>query len=116
MRSTPRSYEQLLRLHVIPRFGEKRLSEIKRQEIKAYLGELSRKTKTLNEETTSRFSRNTLRLIVGALRSVLSAAVEDGLIENNPALKVGRLAKTDRPAHQASAMTRQEAEVFPCGT
>src|ERR1039458_9104198 len=110
--STLRSYEQLLRLHVTPRFGQKRLSDIKREEIKAFLGELSRKTKTVNEETISRFSRNTLRLIVGALRSVLSAAVEDGLMENNPALKVGRFAKTERPAHQASAMTRQEAEVF----
>jgi integrase len=111
--STLRSYEQLLRLHVTPHFGQKRLLDIKREEIKTFLGELSRETKALDEgKTVPRFSRNTLRLIVGALRSVLNAAVEDGLIENNPALKVGRFAKTERPAHQASAMTRQEAEAY----
>ena len=111
--STLRSYEQLLRLHVTPRFGQKRLSDIKREEIKTFLGELCRETKALDAgKTIPRFPRNTLRLIVGALRSVLNAAVEDGLIDNNPALKVGRFAKTERPPHQASAMTRQEAEAF----
>src|ERR1019366_650013 len=111
--STLRSYEQLLRLHVTPRFGQKRLSDIKREEIKTILGELCRETKALDAgKTIPRFPRNTLRLIVGALRSVLNAAVEDGLIDNNPALKVGRFAKTERPPHQASAMTRQEAEAF----
>jgi hypothetical protein len=46
-------------------------------------------------------------LIVCALRAVLNAAVEDGLINNNPASKVGKFAKTDKPAHQTSAMTRR---------
>ena len=59
-----------------------------------------------------RFARNTLRLIAGALRSVLGAAVEDELIQSNPASKVGKFAKTERPAHKASAMTRPEAEAF----
>jgi integrase len=83
--STLRSYEQLLRLHVIPRFGQSRLSDIKREEIKAFLGELSREKKAIGGKTVPRFARNTLRLIVGALRSVLSAAVEDGVIESSPA-------------------------------
>lgn len=40
------------------------------------------------------------------------AAVEDGLVASNPTSKVGKFAKTDKPAHQASAMTRKEAEDF----
>jgi integrase len=111
-RSTLRSYEQLLRIHVIPRFGQTRLSDVKRGDIKAFLGDLSREQKLVWGKTVLRFARNTLRLIVGALRSVLNAAVEDGLIENNPALRVGRFAKTERPTHQASAMSRREAEEF----
>src|SRR5271157_5362348 len=110
--STLRSYEQLLRLHVSPRFGHRNLTDIKREEIKAFLGDLSRQTKAVGGNTVPRFARNTLRLIVGALRSVLSAAVEDGLIENSPALRLGRFVKTERPAHRASAMTRREAEEF----
>jgi len=34
------------------------------------------------------------------------------LIDNNPASKVGKFAKTDKPAHQASAMTRKQTESF----
>jgi len=110
--STYRSYEQLLRLHVIPCFGQKRLSDIRREHIKSFLAELSRQTKQNGETTVPKFARNTLRLIVCALRAVLNAAVEDGLLVANPATKVGRFAKTERPPKQASAMARAETEVF----
>jgi len=116
--STYRSYEQLLRIHVTPRFGQKRLSEITRDTIKAFLVDLSQQSREEKDVATheirsiQRFSRNTLRLIVGALRSVLNAAVEDGLLDSNPALRLGRFAKTERPPHQASAMTRDEADRF----
>ncbi len=113
--STRRSYEQLLRVHVTPRFGKKKLNEITRDSIKQFLGELSRETRVIDDktgETALRFSRNTLRLIICALRTVLNSAVEDGFIEINPAAKIGKFAKTERPAHQASAMSRAEAESF----
>ena len=110
--STVHSYEQLLRLHVTPRFGKYKLPDIKRNEIKQFLSELGQATRLVNEIPAPKFSRNTLRLIVCALRTVLNAAVEDGLIESNPASKVGKFAKTDKPAHQAGAMTRDEGEKF----
>jgi integrase len=49
---------------------------------------------------------------VCALRAVMNAAVEDGLVEVNPAAKVGRFTKSEKPARQASAMSRAEAEQF----
>ncbi len=110
--STVRSYEQLLRVHVTPRFGEKRLVQIRRDEIKRFLAELSQTTPRVGATTVPKYSRNTLRLIVCALRSVLNAAVEDGFIESNPASKIGRFAKSEKPARQASAMTRDETENF----
>ena len=110
--STWRSYEQLLRVHVTARFGSKLLTDIRREEIKRFLAELSPATHEVNGTTTLKFARNTLRLIICALRAVLNSAVEDGLIASNPASKVGKFAKTDKPAHQASAMTRKEAEDF----
>jgi integrase len=113
--STVHSYEQLLRLHVTPRFGKQKLPAIRRDEIKQFLAELGQATRLVNEQTLPRFSRNTLRLIVCALRTVLNAAVEDGIIESNPASKIGKFAKTDKPVHQASAMTRTEAEAFLAG-
>ncbi len=110
--STKRSYEQLLRLHVTPRFGDKKLTEIKREEIKQFLAELSQATQEINHVIVPRFARNTLHLIVCALRTVLNAAVEDGLIESNPAARVGKFTKSEKPVRQASAMTRDESEKF----
>ena len=110
--STKRSYEQLLRLHVTPRFGSKKLTDIHRDEIKQFLSALTQATKEIDGTAVPKYARNTLRLIVCALRTVLNAAVEDGLIESNPAAKVGKFAKSEKPAHQASAMTRDEAKVF----
>ena len=89
-----------------------RLTEITRTKIKKYLADLSRATKIVNGLAVPQFSQNTLRLIICALRSVLSAAVEDGLILTNPASRVGRFAKSSKPAHEASAMTREEVERF----
>jgi hypothetical protein len=48
----------------------------------------------VNEISIPRFSRNTLRLVVYTLRAVMNAAVKDGLIEVNPASKVGRFTKS----------------------
>ena len=110
--STVRSYEQLLRVHVNPRFGQKKLTEITRDEIKQFLADLSQATRVLQEVAIPRFARNTLRLIVCSLRSVLNAAVEDGILESNPAARVGRFAKSEKPARQASAMTRAEVDRF----
>ena len=113
--STHRSYEQLLRLHVIPRFGKKRLNEITRDAVKQFASDLSRQRIIVNKNTAAkkpRFSRNSLRLILSALRSVLNAAIEDGLIQANPAAKVGRFANSEKPANKASALTRLEAQRF----
>ena len=78
------------------------MPEIKREHIKNFLA----------DSLVPKFARNTLRLIVSALRAVLNAAVEDGILASNPATKVGKFAKTDRPPKQASAMTRKETELF----
>ncbi len=67
--STVRSYEQLLRLHVKPRFGSKKLNDIRRDEIRQFLAEISASTKLVNEVPAIKYSRNTLRLIMCALRN-----------------------------------------------
>jgi integrase len=43
---------------------------------------------------------------------ILNHAVEDGIIEHNPAAKFCRFTKTQKPKHQAEAMTREEACAF----
>jgi integrase len=101
--STYRSYEQLLRLHVTPRFGSRRLAEISREDVKKFVSSLSE-----NPD----HSRNTVRLIITALRAVLSAALEDGMIQSNPASGVGKFNRKAKGEAKAQAMTRLEAESF----
>ena len=110
--STRRSYEQLLRVHVTARFGSKLLTDMRREDVKRFLAELSQSTHEVNGTPALKFSRNTLRLILCALRAVLNAAVEDALIDSNPASRVGKFAKTVKPAHQAGAMTRRKQKTF----
>jgi integrase len=98
--STAASYAQLLRLFVMPRFGAKRLSEIRRDEIKTWLAEMSE---------AGKLSRNTLRLALSTLRVILNHAVEDELIIRNPAEKLGRFTKTEKAKAEAAAMTKDEA-------
>jgi len=73
--STAGFYGQFLRLYVLPRFGESRLGDIEREDVKRFISDLRARD----------FAKNTIRLAVTALRAVLTAAVEDQLIENNPA-------------------------------
>jgi hypothetical protein len=101
--STKRSYEQLLRLHVTPRFGQKPLDKITRDDVKEFVSAVSE---------TGDHSRNTVRLILTSLRAVLSAAMEDKLIDSNPASKVGKFNKRERGEKKAQAMTGIEAHAF----
>jgi integrase len=101
--STVASYAQLLRLYVLPRFGALQVTAIERGQVKTFLGEWSAK---------GELSRNTLRLMLCTLRVILNHAVEDGVIDHNPAQKLGRFTKTVKPKHQAQAMIRNEAEAF----
>jgi integrase len=95
--STAYSYAQLLRLHVTPRFGDRCLTEITRDDVKLFLADLSQATRVVKEISVPKFSRNNLRLVVCTLRAVMNAAIEDGLIEVNPASKVGRFTKSEKP-------------------
>jgi len=88
---------------VTPRFGGKPLSKITRDDVKEFVSAISE---------TDNHSRNTVRLILTTLRAVLSAAVEDNLIESNPASKVGKFNKRERAESKAQAMTLSEAQAF----
>jgi len=98
--STAGFYSQYLRLHVKPKFGQMRIDAITRDQVKAWIAELC----------SGKLSKNSVRLAVTTLRTVLNAAREDGQISTNPAEKLGRLVKTEKPKHEASALTADEAE------
>ena len=97
--STVASYQQLLRLYVLPRFGTHRLDQIARDGVKEFLATLS----------GSGLARNSIRLALATLRVILTAAMDDGLIDRNPASRLFRFTRSEKPQFQATALTAEEA-------
>lgn len=100
--TTHRFYEFNLRLHVLPVLGPKLLGTISRADCRAVLAEAQKKT----------LRRNSLHGIQRTLSAVLSGAVEDGVLQANPAFRLGRhLRQTDEP-RVMTPWTREDAKTF----
>ena len=100
--STVDFYRDYQKRYVLPRFGTMKLSAIDRDKIKDFMSALSEKG----------LARNTIRLAIASLRVVLSSAVEDKKLANNPALRLGRFIESHKREHEAQAMEPREVERF----
>ncbi len=101
--STADGYEGVLRQYLRPKFGSQRLSEIRRQEVKDLISDLVAKE----------LSRSTVRNALSVLRVIFGQAIEDRIIESNPAVSLGRFtraAKATKP--KGIALTPAEVEQF----
>jgi integrase len=98
--STAGFYSQYLRLYVLPMFGESRLDCIQRDDVKQFISDLRARN----------FAKNTIRLAVTTLRAALTATVEDGLIQHNPARGLGRFVKSEKAAREATSLKPKEVE------
>jgi integrase len=79
--STPKtyiSYEQQVRLHIAPLIGHIKLSELRPQHVRAMLA----------EKKSSKLSARSVQYLRSVLRSALSTAVTDDLLEMNVAARV----------------------------
>ena len=101
--STADGYEGVLRQYLRPSFGSKRLSEIKRQDVKDLISELVDKE----------LSRSTVRNALSVLRVIFGQAVEDHLLELNPAASLGRFTRAAKATmSKGIALTPAEVEQF----
>ena len=101
--STAHGYEGVLRQYLRPKFAKKRLDEIKRDDVKALINDLIAKD----------LSRNTIRNALCVLRGMFNQAMEGGLLESNPASRLGRFTKTAKTAGtKGVALTAKEVEQF----
>jgi integrase len=73
--NTFRNYDYLLHRHVLPRFGNKRLSQISRAMIKTLLTDLRQQG----------LAANTVRLVRASISVMFAEAVDDGVLRENPA-------------------------------
>ena len=101
--STADGYEGVLRLYLRPRFGKQRLDEVKRTAIKAMVSDL----------IADKLSRNTIRNAMCVMRAIFYDAIEGGVVESNPAARLGRFTRTPRAGEtKGIALTNKEAQQF----
>ena len=88
--STQESYQQVLDRHLLPYFGNMPLDEITRKNIKEFVTQ--KQTQRISSGKKVRMlSAGTVKVIKAYLSAILSEAVDDEIIEFNPAAKTGKL-------------------------
>ena len=101
--STADGYEGVIEQYLRPRFGNRALDEIKRDDVKAMINELIAKD----------LSRNTVRNALCVMRGIFNEAIEAGIIEVNPAARLGRFTRTAKTGEvKGISLTPAEAEQF----
>ena len=99
--STASGYKAVLEQYLRPRFGKKLLSEIRRDDIKALINDLISKD----------LSRNTIRNALCVIRGLFNYAIEEGLVESNPAARLGRFTRSAKtPETRGIALTTMEVQ------
>ncbi len=101
--STADGYEGVIEQYLRPRFGNRALNEIKRDDVKAMINELIAKD----------LSRNTIRNALCVIRGIFNEAIEAGILEVNPAARLGRFTRTAKTSEvKGISLTSAEAEQF----
>lgn len=82
-------YEQVLREHLMPAFGNARVGEITRERVRDFLAGLTNERKVTrdpegNETEAPRYATGTVLKVRTCLSSVMSEAVERGMVATNP--------------------------------
>jgi integrase len=101
--STADGYEGVLRQYLRPRFASHRLDEITRDQIKSMINELVAKN----------LSRSTIRNALCVIRGMFNQAIEGGLLDFNPAARLGRFTRTAKSAQSKGvSLTAEEVQTF----
>jgi len=117
---TVRSYSQLYSKHLDPTFGQIKIRELRRSDVRALLttkiDEVYKTTKSVQEEpggnptdvvVEHRLSRNTVRLIRATLSAILANAMDDELVAENVAVMSRR--RGSKAAGSVNAAERSKA-------
>ncbi|MGB8988825.1 MAG: tyrosine-type recombinase/integrase, partial [Candidatus Sulfotelmatobacter sp.] len=101
--STAEGYEGVIEQYLRPRFGNRALDQIERDDIKAMINELIAKE----------LSRNTVRNALCVIRGIFNEAIEAGIVEVNPAARLGRFTRIAKGSEvKGISLTPAEVETF----
>ena len=96
--STVYGYKLLLKRHLVPEFGAAKLDHITREHVKRFAARLAGRD----------LSRNSVRRAVTLLTGILNAALDDRLIERNPAVRILSSRQGQEEKFQPTPLTPSE--------
>lgn len=95
-------YEEALRLHILPRFGNWFLDKIRRADVEKWMAEAA----------AEKYSAETINGWVRIFKVLLSDAVSDYRLEVDPTTKLAPLGKPVRPDDEPNSLTPDELPRF----
>ncbi len=97
------SYEMSMRVHVLPKFGQLCLDDLTRVQMKEFVAELVEKG----------LARDSIRLILAALSIIYNQAIEDKVVSENPAQRLGTFYRQAPVRHEEiTPLTEGESLLF----
>jgi integrase len=106
--ATYAQYSQLMKTHILPRYGHKRVDAITPEHVEDFVYLLV----TKKENGACVYAQRTIGAIIGCLRSFYTYAVKNQKAKFNPAAKLGKIARSDKPEREIESMTQRESELF----
>ena len=101
--STTDGYKGVLRNYLRPRFGDKPLDAIRRDELKVMIAEMIAK----------KLSRGTIKNAIAVIRGMFNQAIEAGIVQSNPAARLGRFTRAAGSSEKKGvALTPGDAQAF----
>ena len=108
--TTQKTYEDRIRLHIIPEIGDIPLNKLAQNDLQQFYGRIKKGgRKRLTEKYGEGLSDRTVRMCHATCRSALEKAVQEGLIRVNPAVgcKI-----PPKKAREMQVLTREELQRF----
>lgn len=100
--STTRDYQDILDNHVLPEFGDFQVNEITRGKVKDFL---------LSKLNTG-YAASTVSHMRDVISGVLNQAVDDELIQANPALRLGKIIKRKDKKESINPLSAEELKLL----
>jgi integrase len=116
--ATVRDYRDTLDRFILPEFGAVPIDQIRREEIKALCFRILEKKfpqgtdEETGEKVLNTYSKSTAHHIARVMSVVISHAIEDRLLQVNPASRPGRFVKDGRIGEKADFLTVEEGNVL----
>ncbi len=100
--STMMEYREVMKNHIYPAFGHLQLNQIKRSEVRDFI----------TRKFQDGLAVSTVKNILAPFRGILNYAIEDELIESNPAMNQGRVLKNQKKRTKSKIQVWNEDEIL----